>query len=224
MATDTFANPVSYRDEVDMRNATNVYHKSGAMTSDGLSAAAEIARTQLATNTSQPYPIPLTQLRVWDALQTNLPGTAASDDLEITTGTFGTNPARLRTSDAKATTVTQRARFIFPIPIEYVAAASFVIRVRSRMITTVSDGTATVDIEAYRHDEDGGIGSDLCATSAASINSLTAGNDDFTITATTLSPGDTLDVRVTIAITDTATGTAVIGQISRIACLLSVQG
>lgn len=68
------------------------------------------------------------------------------------------------------------------------------------------------------------VGSDLVTTSATTINSLTAAAKEFAITPTGLVAGDELDVRVTIAITDGATATAVIGRIMKLYALLSVRG
>jgi len=166
----------------------------------------------------------LTQLRTWDDLAALLPGTAADDDLAVVEGTWGTNAPRIQTSDAKATSVTQRLRFRRRLGAEYVAGGDVHLRVRAGMNTTVSDGTATVDVECYADDEDGGVGADLCATDAQSINNLTKADKDFVMTATSLAPGTVLDFRVTIAITDAATGTAVIGEISRIALLRDIRG
>lgn len=185
---------------------------------------AAIARTKLAEDALQAYAVNLTDLRVWDAFQTNLPGTAASDDLALIGGTFATNSPMVKTSDAKNTTVTQYARFMVRLPAEYVAAGDVKIRLHAGMQTTVANGTATVDIQAYESDFEGGISSDLCSTSATTINSLTLADKDFTITASGLSPGSWLDVRVAVAITDSATGTAVLGVIGNIALLCDIQG
>ena len=183
-----------------------------------------IQRADLAQDSLASYPIPLTQLRVWDALQTNLPGTAAADDLGLIGGTFGSASPAVRTSDAKASTTTQRARLPVPLPPEYVSAQRVRIRLHAGMVTTISDGTATVDVEAYKSDKEAGIGSDLCITAATSINSLTDADRDFDLTASGLVAGDVLDVRITIAITDTATATAVIGQIGSVERLCDIKG
>lgn len=181
-------------------------------------------RSQLAQADLQPYVVPLTQLRIWDAFATVLTGTAGTDDLALVGGTFATNSPAVRSSDGKATTITQYARFIFALPPEYVAGQTVTLRAYAGMNTTVSDTTATIDFQAYRMDGTGGIGSDLCTTSATSINSLTNANKDFTIDPATLGPGDQLDVRVTIAITDSATVTAVIGEIGSLTFLCDVRG
>jgi hypothetical protein len=197
---------------------------AGSLTNTHINANAAIDRTKLATDSLKKFVVPFTDLRVWDAMQTNLPGTAASDDLALIGGTFGTNSPMIKTSDAKATTVTQRARFMVSLPAEYVADGSVRIRLHAGMGTTVSDTTATVDIEAYESNKEGGISSDLCSTAAQSINSLTLADKDFTITDTSLAPGDWLDVRVTIAITDSATATAVLGVIGSIELLCDIIG
>lgn len=199
-----------------------VYFEQGVVFLGGYSPATP--RSSLLQEDNARHKVPLTDLRVFDAMQTVLPGTAASDDLALIGGTFGSASPSIRTSDAKATTVTQRARFLFSLPHSYVAGETVTLRLRAGMNTTVSDGTATVDVECYRSDDESGIGSDICQTNATTINSLTDANKDFTINPATLAPGDTLDVRLTIAITDTATATAVIGQIGGIEFLLDSKG
>lgn len=196
-----------------------------------MSAAQEIKvndgewnRSKLAEEPLNEQVVELTSLRVWDDLAALLPGTAAADDMAIIEGAWGTDAPTVQTSDAKATSVTQRFGYQIRLGDEYIAGSDVRIRIRAGMITTISDGAATVDVEVYAHDQDGGVGPDLCATAAQSINSLTKANKDFTITSTSLAPGDLLSVRVTVAITDTATGTAVIGEISRIATLRDIKG
>lgn len=195
---------------------------AGNITRTGTGPA--VARTDLTQENNVVYKVPLTDLRVWNAMATNLPGTAASDDLGLVHGTFGSASPTIQTSDAKATTVTQYARFLVNLPHEYVAGQTVTIRAHAGMNTTVSDGTATVDFEVYKSDDEAGVSADLCATAATTINDLTDADVNFTVTATTLEAGDTLDVRMTIAITDASTVTAVIGQVGSIALVLDVKG
>ena len=194
------------------------------LTNANVSNSAAIARSKLALDSSAKYAIPLPAFRTWDDLTSALPGTAASDDLGLIEGTFGTDFPTIQTSDAKATTVTQRTRILASVPQEYGEAETVALRIRGGMITTISDATATVDVEVYLHDDDGSVGSDLCTTAATTINSLTKANVDFAITSTDIDPGDQLDIRVTVAITDSATGTAVIGEISEAKILFDVRG
>ena len=198
---------------------------SSAVVDASVSADAAISRSKLNLDTLAEYPVLLTDLRVWDAMQTALPGTSSADDLALIGGTFASASPVIRTYDVKAAgAVTLRARFIVNVPIEYAAAETVQIRARGGMTTTVADTSATVDIEAYKMDEFGGIGSDLCTTSAQSINSLTSADKDFTIAATTLSAGDQLDVRISVAVNDAATGTAVYATIGKISLLCDVRG
>lgn len=197
---------------------------AGEIGNSQINASAGIERTKLATETKK-LNIALENLRVHDAYATNLPTTAASDDLGLILGTFGTDAVVVQTSDSKATSVTQRARFSYRVPDNYVAGDPISIVAYAGMKTTVSDTTATVDFEVYKKDDSTGlVGSDICATSAIMINSLTAAAKEFTITPTGIVNGDELDIRVTIAITDGATATAVIGRIMKLYALVSVKG
>jgi len=176
----------------------------------------------------QDFPIPLTDFRVWDAMQTPLPGTPATDDLGLVGGTFGTATPSLRTEDLKAEAVSptlNRARVLVQLPWEYQAGQTVTLRFKAGMITTVSDTTATLDCEAYKlqADPDDAIGSDLVATAATTINSTTFADIDFVITPTGLSPGDILDVRITTAVNDGATATAVIAAITSARLLCDVR-
>ncbi len=183
-----------------------------------------VPRSALTEDELTYLPVLLTDLRVHDAIGSPIPAAAADDDLGLISGTFGTDAPTVQTSDAKATTVTQRLRFKAALGPEYVAGHDVKLRITAGMITTVSDGTATVDVECYKDDGDGGISADLCATAAQDMNNLTKADYTFTITATNLEAGDVLDFRVTIAITDGATGTAVIGEISAMGLLEDIKG
>lgn len=174
----------------------------------------------------QAFPIKLTDFRVWDAMQTVLPGTPATDDLGLVGGTFGTATPTLRTEDLKTAGATNnRARVLVQLPWDYVAGQSVTLRFKSGMITTVADTSATLDCEVYKlqDDPDDAIGSDLVATSATTINSLVFANIDFALTATALSPGDVLDVRISTAVNDGGSGTAVIAGISSAKLLCDVR-
>lgn len=184
-----------------------------------------IARSTLRQEDNVRQKIAPTDWRVWDAFATTLPGTPANDDLGLVGGTFGTGSPTIQTGDLKAAGSTVRyARVTVALPYHYEAGQSVTVRVHAGMLTTVADTAATVDIEAYRSDDEGGIGSDLCSTAAQSINSLTLADKDFILTATTLLPGDTLDIRLAVTVNDAATGTAVTGVIGGVELLIDVKG
>ena len=170
------------------------------------------------------YPILVRDARVWDAPLSFLPTTSANDDLGFTAGTWGSSGNTIRTSDMKNLgSVTRYSRHIIALPPEYIAGESVVLRVNAGMNTTVASTAATIDAEVY---ETSGatISADLCATAAQSMNSLTAANRNFTITATNLAPGDILDIRLAVLVNDSATATAVIAAINSIDLVLSVRG
>ena len=197
---------------------------SGEIVNSQINSNAGIDRAKLAAEQLKDN-IPLELLRVHDAFQTNLPTTAASDDLGLIIGTFGTDAIVVQTSDAKNTSVTQRARFTYRLPMNYASGQPISVVAWAGMKTTVASSTATVDFEAYKkNDSTGLVGSDLVTTSATTINSLTAADKAFVIDPTGLAAGDELDIRVTIAITDVGTGTAVIGRIMKLYMLPTVRG
>ena len=184
-----------------------------------VSSQAEIARSKLAQRTNAKHNQPLIDARVWDAIHTLLPSAGASDDCGLVTRTFGTNAPRIETGDLKNTTTTRYFRMLISLPSDYEATETVTVRVTAGAITTVASSSLTLDVEAYRHVGDGTIGSDLCATSLQSINSLSFSDKDFIITATTLLPGDVLDCRFTLVVTDVATGTEVNGGVATVALL-----
>lgn len=191
-----------------------------------IAANAGIPATAISLQTQKPATVPLTSLRTWDALATNLPATPATDDLGLITGTWGTDAPYIGTGDLKNLgATTRRAGFIFPLPLDYEDGEPVTILVSAGMKTTVASTTATVDIEAWRLDfEDGTLGAaDICATTAQNINSLTADTFSFTITPTTLLAGDQLYVRLSMAVNDTATGTAVIGAVYTVQVLSDIR-
>jgi len=180
-----------------------------------------IARTALSQDDLEPYTIPASALRVWDAPSTALPAAAANDDLGVYDNTFLTAAPTVEAGDAKAAKVTRKARFMFAVPPEYVAGQTITLRVNAGMKTTVSDKTATLDAEVVRQ---AAPAVDICATAAQSINNLVAANKDFVITPDNVVPGDVLDVVLTVEVDDGATGTAVIGKINNIAILADIKG
>jgi hypothetical protein len=180
---------------------------------------------QIAQRDNQETVIDFIGARVWDAFQTNLPGTPATDDLGLIGGTFGTNAPSIQTGDLKAAGATTRyARFQVNLPPEYVAGQTVTLRFAAGMITTIADASATLDVECHLSDEDDTVSADLYVGAAQSINSLTFADKDFTITPATLSPGDMLDVRIAIAVNDAATGTAVIGCVAAMKRVCDTRG
>ncbi len=183
-----------------------------------------LLRTDLTQESLARFKINPTAWRTWDAMATNLPGTAANDDLALVTGTLGTHSPTLQTGDLKTAGATTRyAACTFEVPYTYVAGETITVRAHAGMKTTVADTSATIDFQVYLSDDEEGVSADLCTTAAQSINSLTDGDKDFQITAASVGPGDTLHIRVAITVTDGATGTAVIGMMGGCEVLLDVK-
>ena len=171
------------------------------------------------------FPVNMMDLRVWDAIHTDLPGTAAADDLALIGTTFGTTAPVVTAGDCKALGATSRyARFMVELPECYEAGETVTLSLSAGMVTTVASSSCTVDVECYKIDKITGIGSDLCTTSATTINSLVFAAKAFTITPSGLTAGDVLDVRLTIACNDAATGTAVTPTIAGIDLLCDIRG
>lgn len=190
-----------------------------------LLANAEIERTQLKQVPTVARRITPFEWRVWDsgALLTT-PGT---DDLGIVMGTFGTNVATVQAGDLKAAGSTTRYAITqVALPDHYDGGETVLLRFLAGMQTTVADTACTIDVEVYEVDNDGTPTSDgdLCATAAQTINSLTADDKDFTVTATNLAAGDVLEIRVAITCNDAATATAVTPTIYKSALLFDARG
>ena len=198
---------------------------TGNLTVPNTGVSAQTRGSILQQDSGAIFPIDLTALRVWDAYHTVLPGTAASDDLALTGGTFGTASPTVDAGDLKAAGATTRyARFQVSLPECYVAGQTVTLSISAGMATTIADTSCTLDVEAYESDKEGGIGSDLCTTAATTINSLTFADVAFTITPGGLTAGDVLDIRIAIACNDGATGTAVTPTIGGIDLLCDIKG
>jgi len=185
---------------------------------------ADIATTKLAQRVLAESIVPLIQARTWDAVATNLPAAAASDDLGLVSGTWGTNPARITAGNVRTLGATTRRLYVaIPIPANYEDGQTVELHVRAKMETTLADVSCTIDAEAYVG-ADGALGSDLVTTAAQSMNSLSAAAYTFTINATGVDPGDLLEVRLSISSNDAATATAVTPAIYSIALLCDTRG
>ena len=196
----------------------------GSLTVTG-SIYPSIDRADLTLDSAACYLIPWEAWRVWDAFATVLPGTAATDDLALVGGTFGTNAPSIQGGDLKAAGATTRyARCVFQIPPEFQTGNTVTIRAHAGMKTTVADTSCTIDFSAYRSNLEDGVGSDLVTTAATTINSTTEADKDFTVDAATLLPGDYLDIRMAITCTDGATATAVIPFVGSVEVLLDIKG
>jgi hypothetical protein len=171
------------------------------------------------------YGIPLTDCRVWDSGQ-QLPSSAANDDLALDFGagvSASVSPV-LSTGDIKTLSSTRKAAFPIVLPNRYDPGKSLQIDIYAGAKTTVADTSMTLDLEVFESDGDGTAQADICATAAQSINNLTHATFSFTITPNGLVAGDVLWGLISIAYNDSASGTAVIGQIGKIDLIANCRG
>ena len=195
------------------------------ITNADISATAEVGRAKLALE-SLKYSIPLEELRQLNhASNAVLPNTATSAILGYIVGTISSSGASIQTSDADGTTVTCIAQFTFELPAEYQSGQAISIVAEAGMKTTISNSTATIDFECYyKNPADNTHSADLVTTAATTINSLTLSTKTFVVTPTSRVAGDQFAVKMTIAITDGGSGTAVLGMVSKLHVLLGVRG
>ena len=186
----------------------------------------DLQRSSLAQESLALYPIPFEAWRVWDAFQTNLPGTAASDDLGVISGTFGSGSPSIQTSDQKnnGSATSQYARAIVSMPAEYDDAADVVLRFHCGALTTVASVSMVIDCEVHEMDLDATSSSDIVSTASQSCNNLVLSDKDFVVDASSLVRGDLLDVRVTLTIQDSGTGTVVKGIIGAAYLTCDIRG
>lgn len=184
------------------------------------------SRSKIDLETGQEFPVNLTSFRVHDAFQTVLPNPSATDDLGMYGGTFGTDPPALKTYDVKTVGATNLyARALVQLPYNYVATESVTIRASAGMEGAVADTSCTLDLVAYKSSEDGqNIGADLVNVAAIDINSLTFADRNFTLTASTLAPGDILDIRFHVAVNDGAGASPVQAVIGAVKLVCDTRG
>lgn len=161
-----------------------------------------VTRTKMAQEDLVSYRIPLNQFRVFDAMQTNLPGTAANDDMALIGGAHGTAPPLLEGKIATGSaTETNKARVTFQLPAEYVAGQTVTLRVKCKTSGGQGEGTKSIDAEVFLNDEDGSV-TDVATTTAAITIDDTYTDRDFVITPTALVVGSELDILLTSVIQD----------------------
>ncbi len=183
----------------------------------------------LAVSALQSVAVPMTAWRKWDAYATPLTASPATDDLGLIGGTFGTSAPTLQTDDlaANGAPVSYYARAEIEIPHNYIAAGSAKIRVHAGMLTTIADQDATVDVVAYLSDKDETVTGDLVtdAPVANNMNSIASpfAVIDFALTATSLTPGAILDVRIHVSGDDNGAAGVIKGCVAAVELLVDVR-
>ena len=184
-----------------------------------------VARSLLVQEDLAEYVIPLEEFRTSGTLA--LLGASAGTPagaFGLTPGTHGTASPIVKGEAASGNTKTDSMRKNITLPPEYVAGQT--VQLVAICAETVGAATVstTIDCEAFKHDEDGTLTADLCATAAIDVDGATAAAKTFTITATALAPGDVLDVEFTGVTTDTGGTVGTILEIYEVKLLLDIKG
>jgi predicted RecA/RadA family phage recombinase len=160
------------------------------------------------------WPVALEQARIFDEPGTPVGpagGAPSADDLGLNDGGWLTAGPALSTQDLKAAgATTEYALIQRQVPADYEPGTALSLRVNAGMNTTAADGSAFVDLEVVRA---AAPTVDINTTVAQSINSLIAADFDFILTPTDLVPGDVVNSRVAVTVTDAGGVTAVLGQV-----------
>ncbi len=191
----------------------------GTIANADIATGADIARSKLAEDALQAYPVDLKTVTF-----TSLAGAEAA-------GTFNekvaTNVLKLQGEVTDNETEVSVGYFRYILPPSYVAAGDVVVRFRSALVASGSpvNNGSTLDLECYKQ-ADAAVGSDLVATAAVTFAALdTYYSKDFTVTATTLVAGDILSCKVTTSIVDSEAGAGtIIWTSDPIKVLLDVKG
>jgi hypothetical protein len=201
-------------------NLNDLANKLATQTASGMA----VGRSGIVQDDLKKYGIPLNLMGVTGtgALLGATAGTP-SGAFGLTMGTHGTNSPVLVGEAASGNTKTNKARFTFALPAEYVDGESVTVRVRCKEAVGAATVSTTMDVECYKSDNEGGIGSDLCATAAQDVTTSYA-NDDFVITPTGLVAGDVLDIELTGVTTDTGGTVGTILTIGSVEVLCDVKG
>jgi hypothetical protein len=187
-----------------------------------------LARTGvLAITELQVFNVPWTLWRTFDAMGTNLPGAAATDDLGLVGGTHGSAHPTLQAGDVGGLNSTRYARAVIPLPWEYVSADSVTLRFYAGCLTAAPDTTCTLDVSCYICDGDTTLHADGDVAPAAvadNIKSTVFANVDFALSTTTnLSPGSELDVLLSIAYVDAGDAAVMIPTVGLVQLLCDVR-
>lgn len=142
-----------------------------------------------------------------------------------TAGSFhvaiGTNQLYLQGEEAISETEVSVAWFEVYLPANYVAAGDVKLRAVVDVTGAGTLGACTIDFEARESDNDGAVGSDICATAATAVTA-TAAAHDFVVTATALVAGDKLVVKMTTSINESA-GSAIRALVTKLQLLCDVK-
>lgn len=160
-----------------------------------------LQRSEAVTETSQKNRIELLSGRNADG--SVLAAAAASGTFGIVSGGWGTGGTKLQGEAANNNTKTSTVKYVTKLPQNYVAGSNFTIRVYQR-VSVIANTTGNIDANCYKSDGNGGVGSDQVTTSIITNNTTSWVNHSFSVTGTSFSPGDELDIYIQCQANDTS--------------------
>lgn len=162
---------------------------------------------------------------VVDATGQPLPTAGSGSILGLYLSAIGTGNLYWSSGDVKNATTSRQCRISVDIPVEYVGGQTVALRFAAGMLTTAASGSCTLDIEVWKVGRNTLVtGSDLYSGAAVSINSTTFADKTLQLDSSGILPGDRLDIRVTLACVDVATGTVVKPSVAAFDVLCDIQG
>jgi hypothetical protein len=144
-----------------------------------------------------------------------LAAAAASGVFGMPAGTFGATVSPTLIGNASNSSAkTDITRFEIAMPQDYVAAGAVTIAITATLTASTASTTKTIDLIVNKSDLHGGATSILATGAQALGTAATWYTKTFTLTATTLVPGDIIDCEIIGILNDThATGVITIGDI-----------
>lgn len=155
-------------------------------------------RSNLAEDALQSYPL-INLGRQDDGVPWAVAETADTHNLSL-----AANVLTIDSEVANNETETSESMFIFTLPPEYVAGGTLQITGKIISQGAGTDAGSTIDFEVFKMTGEEAIGADIQATAAISMVEDAWTTFDFTVTPTTLSPGDTIIIIMTTVLVENA--------------------
>lgn len=180
-----------------------------------------LQRSNAAQEDNQEIRVPFGDLRNSDG--SIITGTASAGVYGIVSGGWGVGGTKLQGEAASNNSKTSTTKFTFRVPQNYVAGTNLTIKPTER-VSTPANTTASVDVQAYKSNENGGVsGSNLITTSAITHNSATWIEQSFTLTSALLSPGDELDIYIRQVVNDAGGATGAKSELGGVIVAMSTK-
>lgn len=187
---------------------------AGLVTLQKIGKARSTTVLTLAPMTVYPVVRPeLMDLRNGDGTVMDATGAASKFRIVATPGTS----LVVQTEAAQNNTKTDVALFEVQVPDGYARGANLTLTTNvQRVVASGTTLTTSFDVEAWKLADDGTGTSDICATAVQAYTNTAAADLTWTLTGTTLTPGDRLLVRITGVATEGGNAGTVRGQLNSV--------